>query len=277
MKKILVHFYGYKSKLMPEAVNQIILNQSGQNIIDVVVYDQTNISRPEKFNNGEYHHIHWDNLLSMFSYINRSKHKNNYDFFMYVDGAKMFEKNWDAELVSQNLSGHLVLSGSNRIVFDKEVYRFYPKYDKVKTEYAIETGWLVKDFFFLSFDLLKTLPDISMFKYHGAEEYLSMFLASSKIPVVCIASSWVVDKEPNILEKGFIPFSTYHNYAKVTDAFQKRNGSITGVEEVSKITGYDFPMLRYFPYPVNDVEYNPIMNLDLMSERRFHDTQKSLY
>ena len=56
MKKILVYFYGYKSKLLPQAVEQLIKNQSGQNDIHVVVYDQTNISRPEKFLGIEYNH-----------------------------------------------------------------------------------------------------------------------------------------------------------------------------------------------------------------------------
>lgn len=277
MKKILVHFYGYKSKLMPEAVEQLMLNQSGQNNIDIVVYDQTNISRPEKFNNSEYHHIHWDSLLSRFSYINISKSKNSYDFFMYVDGAKMFEKNWDLEMVMGSQGKVVALSGSNNIVFNKEKYRFYPTYSKQKIELAKETGWLVKDFFFIPFELFKTFPDISIFKYHGMEEFYSMFLASSFIPVVAIPSRWVEDKEPNILEQDFIPFSIYHNYSKVIDSFKKRTGSILGVDELSIITGYNFSALKYFPYPINDVEYNQMMNLDFMSEKRFHDTQKSLY
>lgn len=262
---------------MPEAVEQIILNQSGQNIVDVVVYDQTNVSRPEKFSKYEYHHIHWDNLLSRFSYINISKSKNNYDFFMYVDGAKMFEKNWDIELVMANQGKRIVLSGNNDIIFNKENYKFYPEYYKERINLAVETGWLVKDFFFMPFDLFKTLPDISMFKYHGMEEVYSMFLARSGIPVIAIPSAWIDDKEPSILEKDFIPFSIYHNYAKVIDCFKRGTGLVSGVDELSKITDYDFSMLRYFPYPINDVEYNPVMNLDLMSERRFHQTQKSLY
>jgi hypothetical protein len=277
MKKILVHFYGYKSKLMPEAVEQIVLNQSGQNAIDVVVYDQTNVSRSEKFNNHEYHHIHWDSLLSRFSYINISKSKNNYDFFMYVDGAKMFEKNWDLELVMGSQDRQLVFSGNNKIVFNKEKYRFYPTYSKQKIDLATETGWLVKDFFFIPFDLFKVLPDTSIFKYHGMEEFCSMFLARNLIPVVAISSAWVKDLEPDILEKDFLPFSIYHNYSKVIDSFKKIPGSVLGVDELSKVTGYNFSVLKYFPYPVNDVEYNAMMNLDLMSERRFHDTQKSLY
>ena len=95
---------------MPEAVEQLILNQSGQNIIDIVCYDQTNVSRPEKFNSGEYHHIHWDSLVSRFYYINISKSRPGYDFFMYVDGAKMFDKNWDAELVSKSSLKNIVIS-----------------------------------------------------------------------------------------------------------------------------------------------------------------------
>ena len=154
---------------------------------------------------------------------------------------------------------------------------FYPKYNKIKIDSQMETGWLVKDFFFVPFDLFQTFPDVSIFKYYGVEEYLSMFFANSKTPIISVASYWVVDKEPSILEKGFIPFSIYHNYTKIIDSFKKRNEFISGVEELSKITEYDFSMLRYFPYPINDVEYNTTMNLDLLSERRFHDTQKRLY
>lgn len=277
MKKILVHFYGYKSKLMPNAVEQLMLNQSGKNKIDIIVYDQTNISRPEKFNNYEYYHIHWDNLLSRFSYINSSKSKTNYDFFMYVDGAKMFEKNWDTELIMGFQGKEVVLSGSNGIIFNKEKYRFYPTYSKQKTEFAIETGWLVKDFFFMPFGLFKNLPDVSIFKYYGIEEFYSMSLANSDIQIVAIPSKWVTDKEPDILEQDFIPFSVYHNYAIVIDSFKKKNKLVLGVDKLSKIVDYDFSMLRYFPYPINDIEYSPLMNLDLMSEKRFHDTQKSLY
>jgi len=277
MKKILVHFYGYKSKFMPDAVEKLMLNASGQNHIDIVVYDQTNVSRPEKFSNSEYRHIHWDNLLSRFSYLNISKSRNSYDFFMYVDGAKMFEKNWDLEMIRLSQKKKIILSGSNNIVFNKEKYKFYPEYSKQKIESETETGWLVKDFFFTTFELFKTFPDISIFKYHGMEEFYSIFLASSHIPVFAIPSVWVDDKEPDILEKDFIPFSIYHNYSKVIDSFKKITGSPLGVDELSKITGYEFSALRYFPYPVNDVEYNQMMNLDFMSERRFHDTQKSLY
>ncbi len=262
---------------MPEAVEQLVLNQSGQNIIDVIVYDQTNVSRPEKFNNKEYHHIHWDSLLSRFSYINISKSKNNYDFFMYVDGAKMFEKDWDLELVMGSQGRQVVLSGSNQIIFNKENYRFYPTYSKEKIKLATETGWLVKDFFFIPFELFKALPDTSIFKYHGMEEFYSMFLASKGIQIVAIPSVWVEDLEPDILEKDFLPFSIYHNYSKVIDSFKKRPGSILGVDELSRVTGYKFSVLEYFPYPINDVGYNLKMNLDLMSERRFHETQKSLY
>lgn len=277
MAKILVHFYGYKSKYMPEAVEQLIHNQSHQNTIDIVVYDQTNVARPEKFNNLEYHHIHWDSLISRFSYINLDKSRPGYDFFMYVDGSKMFEKNWDVELVMGNSSRKVFLSGSNNIVFDRGNYRFYPAYNKVKTESAIETGWVVKDFFFVPFNLFRILPNVSMFKYHGAEEIYSMFLANNNIPVIAISSLWVVDREPGILEKDFVPFSLYHNYDRVISSFKKTNVLVDGVDKLSVITGYDFSMLSYFPYQINDVEYDPIMNLDLMSEKRFHDTQKSLY
>jgi hypothetical protein len=215
--------------------------------------------------------------MSRFSYLNTSKAKTGYDFFMSVDGAKMFEKNWDMELVMGNSGRQVVLSGSSKILFDKDNYKFYPKYDKLNIDAATETGWVVRDFFFMSFNLFKAFPDISMFKYYGMEEVYSMFAAKNGIPVVAIASAWVTDNEPNISEKDFVPFSLYHNYTKITDSFKNINEAIPGVDELSRITGYDFGLLEYFPYPRNDVEYNTKMNLDALSERRFHQTQKTLY
>ena len=129
----------------------------------------------------------------------------------------------------------------------------------------------------MTFGLFKTLPDMSMFKYHGAEECLSLFAASKGIPVLAMRTSLFIDEEPNIIEKDFIPFAIYNNYSKIIDAFKKKDGSIDGVDKLMDIIDYDFPSLEYFPYPVNDIEYSLSTNLDKMSERRFHQVQKSIY
>ena len=93
MPRILVHFYGYKSKELPHAVKSLLSNSSGQNDIDVVVFDQLNLERREKFENVEYNYIHWDNLKSRFSYLNDSKSKDGYDFFLYV--ARSMARNFN--------------------------------------------------------------------------------------------------------------------------------------------------------------------------------------
>jgi hypothetical protein len=274
MNRILVYFYGYKSRSLPQAVEQLIKNQSGQNSIYVLVYDQTNVSRPEKFLDAEYNHITWDTLTSKFKNFSFLKKRNDFDFFMYIDGAKMFEKDWDIELLNYK---KLIVSGNHDIIFNKDNYKFYPDYIRKEIDTEKKTNWVVKDFFFMPFSLFKTLPDISIFKYYGVEEYLSLHAANVGISVVAIPTRLMIDQEPSILEKDFIPFSLYHNYAKVIDCFKSKDGSMAGVDKLMDIIDYNFTGLEYFPYPVNDVDYKFISNLDKMSEQRFSVTQKSIY
>lgn len=277
MKKILVYFYGYKSKLLPHAVDQLIKNQSGQNHIQVVVYDQTNVSRPEKFLDVEYTHVYWDKLASRFQCLDLLKKRKSFDFFMYVDGAKMFQKDWDIDLLKYQDQRKTILSGNHGIVFNKDNYKFYPDYNKIKINTATQTNWVVKDFFFMPFSLFETLPDISIFKHHGVEEYLSMYAAREGILVSALPTNSIVDEDCDISENDFIPFSIYHNYSKVIDCFKSKDGAMSGVRELMKLVDYDFRRLEYFPYPVNDVEYDFVSNLDKVSEQRFHVVQKGIY
>jgi hypothetical protein len=277
MKKILVYFYGYKSKLLSEAVEQLIKNQSFQNDIHVVVYDQTNVFRKEKLPNINYNHVHWDSLISRFEYINILKKKEDFDFFMYVDGAKMFEKDWDIDLIKYQDQSKTILSGNHNIVFNKNNYKFYPKYNKIKIEKLIKTNWIVKDFFFMKFEVFKNLPNISIFKYYGVEEYLSMYAAKKNISVIAVPSNFFIDKEPDISNNDFIPFSLNHNYSKIIDCFKSKNNSIIEVDELTKLIDYDFSKLEYLPYSSNDVEYIFLSNLDSIPQKRFHAIQKEIY
>lgn len=277
MKKILVYFYGYKSKFLPQAVEQLIKNQSGHNDIHVVVYDQTNVLRPEKFLGLEYNHIYWDSLVSRFKYLYLLKKRKGFDFFMYVDGAKMFEKDWDVELLKHDNQRSIILSGNHNVVFNKDNYKFYPEYRKEEIKEATKTNWVVKDFFFMPFSLFEVLPDISIFKYHGIEEYLSLFAAYKNIDVIALPTRFAIDDEPDILNNDFIPFSLYHNYTKIIDSFKSKNESMPGVHELMNIIDYDFPSLEYFPYNRNDVEYIYLSNLDSMAEKRFREVQNSIY
>jgi len=277
MKKILVYFYGYKSKALPQAVEQLIKNQSGHNHIHVVVYDQTNVSRPEKFLGVEYNHVHWDSLVSRFKCLYLLKKKKSFDFFMYIDGAKMFEKDWDNELLRYQGQTNTIVSGNYNIVFNKNNYKFYPDYNKKEISTATKNNWFVKDFFFMKFDLFENLPDISIFKNYGVDEYVSMYAAHKGISIVAIPTNLVVDQEPNIKENDFIPFSLYHNYSKVIDSFKSKEECMPGVKELMNLIDYDFRRLEYFPYPVNDVEYNFFSNLDLVSEQRFHVVQNEIH
>lgn len=277
MKKILIYFYGYKSKLLPQAVEQLIKNQSGQNNIHVVVYDQTNVLRPEKFLGIEYNHVYWDRLVSRFNCFYLLKKRKDFDFFMYVDGAKMFEKDWDVELLKYQDQENTILSGNHDIVFNKNNYKFYPDYNKISISRATKNNWFVKDFFFMKFSLFESFPDISMFKYYGVEEYISMYAAQEGISIVALPTNFIVDQEPSIKDNDFIPFSLYHNYSKIIDCFKSKSESMVGVEELMNLVDYDFRRLEYFPYNTNDVEYTFFSNLDKISEQRFHVVQNEVY
>ena len=277
MKKILVYFYGYKSKSLPRAVEELIKNQSGQNHIQVVVYDQTNVSRPEKFPEAEYNHVHWDSLASRFKCLYLLKKRNSFDFFMYIDGAKVFEKDWDLELLKYQDQTKVILSGNHDIVFNKDNYKFYPDYNKIKITEATKNNWFVKDFFFMKFSLFENLPDISIFKYYGVEEYISMYAAHTGISIVALPTHLITDLETSIEENDFIPFSLYHNYSKVIDSFKSKDESMPGIKELMELVDYDFRSLEYFPYNTNDVEYDFFSNLDKISEQRFHLVQNEIY
>jgi hypothetical protein len=278
MSRILVHFYGYKSKELPHAVKSILANSSGQNEIDIVVFDQLNLERRDRFDNAEYNYIHWDNLKSRFSYLNQSKNRDGYDFFLYVDGAKIFQGNWDMELVMGHGGRNVILSGNHSIVFNKDNYKFYSDYTLGDIDHTLRTNWIVKDFIFMSFDLFKSFPDISMIKYNGFEELYSLFAAQNNIEINAIATAWVEDLEPKITEHDFVPFSINHNYSMVVDCLKGVPGCpIGGSKELSTINGYDFSMLNYLPYQRNDIAYDPIMDIDSVGGERFHDVVKSLY
>jgi hypothetical protein len=197
---------------------------------------------------------------------------------LYVDGAKVFQGNWDMELVMGHGGRNVIMSGNHSILFNKDNYRFYSDYTLGDIDYTLRTNWIVKDFIFMSFDLFKSFPDISMIKYNGFEELYSLFAAHNNIEVNAIATAWVEDLEPKITEHDFIPFSVNHNYSVVIDCLKSVPGClIPGAKELSIINGYEFSMLNYLPYQRNDIAYDPIMDIDSVGGERFHDVVKSLY
>lgn len=272
MKSISVHFWGYKSKDLPEAVNNLISNQSGQNSIHVYVYDQTNLDRSDKFNVLSYTHVPWDSIKSPFTYLNYSLTNNKTDYFMYVEGAKFFEKNWDLELVMSHNDQNVVISGNNAIKFENE-YKFYPLYKKIKTDRALITNWIDQEFIFMSTKLFKDFPDISSLKYLGASDIYSLYCAYRKIPIQCIASAWIRDTDDSLLKSDYIPFSIKHKYNTVIDIYKKNKNiyfqDLACSELLESLIGFDFSKLSYLPYIQDDVDYSLEMAIDSVGEERF--------
>lgn len=280
MSSISVLFYGYKSKELPIAVQSLIENQSGENYIDVYVYDQTNLSRDEKFQNVRYNHIYWDNRQSPFVYLEDIVNNINTDFFLYINGAIKFERNWDMELVMGHGGRQVVISGNNNIIFNDNAYKFYPSYNKVATQTAMITNWISSDFIFMTSEMFKSFPKISKhLKYMGIEEVFSVYAFNKNIAVQCVATPWATRLDDEIFSHDYNPYSLKHGYNKVIDMFKANNVFFEGPTHIGGISssiGFDLSRLNYLPFPHDDANYDPKMEMDSVGEERFINNIRSI-
>jgi hypothetical protein len=279
MKTIFVHFWGYKSKELPEAVNALISNQSGQNKVIVSVYDQVNVGRAEKFNSDMYEHVRWDRLSSPYELLDRSIASSDADFFMYVDGAVYFEQGWDIELTLGHGGRDVIISGSAGIQFEKEA-KFYPAYKRFESSTATITNWVSHDFVFTTLEMFKSFPSLSRLKYLGLEDVLSLYAMHKNIPVQSIPSAWCRRLDKSLFEADYVPFSPKHNYSLVVDIYKGRNNlffeDVGCVQNLQKAVGFNFDKINYLPYPHSDIGYDPEMKLDSMSAERFSHAIRSI-
>jgi hypothetical protein len=279
MKSIFVHIYGYKSKELPESVSSLINNQSGQHKIVVSVYDQVNIEREERFSGVSYNHIYWDSLESPFTYLNNSLSNCEEDYFMYIDGALKFEKNWDLELVMGHGGRPSIFSGNHLVNFVQD-YKFYPNYTSTDIGTTIQNNWISQDFIFMTTEMFKDFPDLSRLKYYGLEEVYSMYACSKGIPIFSIATAWCHRIDGGINASGYIPFSLKHNYDLVSSLFIKESNlffdDLTCVDRLKDLTGFDFTKLSRLPFAHNDTSYDTNMDLDEMNETRFISNVRSI-
>lgn len=279
MKTIFVHFWGYRSKNLPEAVNDLIKNQSGTNKVIVSVYDKTNINRKEKFFSNFYKHISWDTLESQYYYLDLSLRTSNTDFFMYVNGAIKFEKNWDIELVMSSCDKDVIISGNTDINFNDE-YKFYPSYEKCNISNAKVVHWINQDFVFMNSLMFKDFPSLSTLKYRGLEDVYSLYAAYKGIPVQCIPTNWCSRIDSSIFEADYVPFSVSHNYSQVIDIYNGVKNmffdDLECVKILSNLIKYDLYKLKNTPFSVNDIFYSQSMDIDGLGSERFLKNVRSI-
>jgi hypothetical protein len=280
MSSISVLFYGYKSKDLPLAVQSLIDNQSGQNQLDIYVYDQTNLSRDEKFQGIRYNHVYWDNRQSPFIYLEETLNNVTTDFFLYINGAVKFERNWDMELVMGHGGRQVVISGNHNIAFNTNVYKFYPSYNKIATQVASITNWISNDFIFMRLEMFKNFPKLSQhLKCMGIEEVFSAYAFSNRIPVQCIATPWANRIDDEIFTHDYNPYSLKHGYSKVIDMFKGKNifySEPLDIAGFSSVLNFDFSQLNYLPFYSDDVSYDPKMEMDAVGEERFSTNVRSI-
>ena len=126
----------------------------------------------------------------------------------------------------------------------------------------------------------KSMPDISILKHNGIEEIYSLFCALNNIEVYALATDWY-RVSGTIFDNDFIPFSPNSNYNSVIDTLKSIPNKLFPVPvdsgKLSNLVGYDFQRLSKLPFERNDIEYDPVMNLDSMASERFHGSGKSMY
>jgi hypothetical protein len=280
MSTVDVFVYGFKSKGLPDSVKQLLENQSGTNSISVIVYDQTNLSRNDKFSDVKYNHIQWDNMVSKFKYLKDEINSSTAEYFMYIDGDVYLEKNWDMELVMGHGGRDIVMSGNHALEFDLSDYKFYTNYKMHHINTTIKTSWIKKELMFMSTERFKSMPNLSLLKHNGIEEIYSLFCALNNIEVYAIATAWY-RTSGSIFDNDFIPFSPNSNYNLVIDTLRSMPNRLfpvpVDVGRLSNLVGYDFQRLSRLPFERNDIEYDPTMNLDAMASERFHGSGKSMY
>ena len=280
MNTVEVFVYGFKSKGLPESVARLIENQSGTNNISITVYDQTNLNRYEKFAGTNYIHIHWDRMTSKFKYLSDQVSRSYSDYFMYIDGEVYLEKNWDMELVMGNGVRDIVISGNHALEFDMSDYKFYTKYSNHEIEKTTKTNWVKKELIFMSTDRFKSMPNLSLLKHNGIEEMYSLFCALNNVDIYALSTAWY-KTSGSIYDNDFIPFSPNSNYNMVIDTLKSVPNRLfptpVDVGILSNKVGFDFQKLSRLPFERNDIEYDPIMNIDLMASERFHGPGKSMY
>lgn len=280
MKKIEIIVYGYKNKTLPECVENLINNQSGNYDLSITVLDQVNLRRQEKFQGHNYIYRFWDTMTSRYRVLGQRMKNLNADYLLFIDGSIMFEKNWDMELVMGHGGQNIVMSGNKKIIFDSSDYKFLPQYTKENISTTVQTDWINKDFIFMSRETANILPNPEKLKWDGLEELWSLFCVTHNIGIYAIATAWYNKISLPLSGYDYIPFSRVHNYDMIIDIFKSKTNELSpvvlDVPKLSHIHSYDFGKLSYMPFAHDDISYDPSMDIDNMASERFHEVIKEL-
>jgi hypothetical protein len=280
MNKIVVFLYSYKDKSLRKSIDSLLNNRSGLIDVSVHVCDKNNLDRSDQFNDVHYEHQAWDSVTNKFSARSKVFDIDSGEYFLSIDGAKSFIKNWDIELIRLLDEGEII-SGSNAIYFKNLDHRFFCTYDKALSEDKVLTKWIDPSFIFTTFEIFKSFPKLLELKHNGESEILSLFCFSKLFDIYCAPKDYIVSIDKDILQYDYIPFSINHNYNLVLDVFKKNSNvffeDYTDLKNFETFINYNFSELSYHPFPENDISYNPTTSLDDIEGERFFGGIKSIY
>lgn len=269
-----VVFYGYKSKNLLDAC--LLLKSNASNKNNYYAIDQSNINKLNKFSDYQinYRHVKWDSLYSKYFLIkNMIAEFEDNSYLLLINDAIYLNKDWDNFLIN-NIKDNEILSGYHQTLFEDE-YKFFPAIKYLHSKDFKNSGWIEDNIIFgKKRDIISVLDKTDKLKQHGFNIISSLNAFVKKISVISLPTDIVDDSLSTFNTQDYYPFSRTHNYNEVI-RYVNCKESIFGTIDLETIKNfnnkilYGINQLSELPFISNDIEYDPKMNIDSMSEKRF--------
>jgi hypothetical protein len=266
--KVIIH--SYKNKNLQSYVNELIQNSSKNNLIEISLYDQTNISRNKDFSeidSVKYTHIKWYDHRGPNHYRLRGL-AGSYDSILFLSDSVILGADWDSDLL-EAAAGADVVS-----MFGKEVIthdNFFIDVKRSPSENITRSIFVNPDMLFLSKDLAILMEKTQHLKVLGVSEELSVRLYEQGATIASMPYSFAQSIHTDSFE--YRPYSRTHNYSRIYSTLLSDSG-----QNFCKDAGIRVFNMKKYPYEINDVLYfDPISSLDESpSGSKFHSIKQKI-
>ena len=264
MSDITVVIYSYKGKLLKDVVNNLFINLSNDNSIDIIILDQHPFMRSNIFEkqNVMYHHIFWDWIYGPCVYKNNTIKNIKTKYTLLLSDNILLSKNWDTSLINF-INKDIVISGNHKINLTNNNL-FYLSKNEIPDSGFYLNQYIDKSFIFTETQNLLDISYPNYLKYNGEEEALSIKLFTHGKDIYSCPTNLYTKIGENTIETLYVPFSINHNYNEVIDLLntgQNKFDSILNlkrsIEDFNFYHNNIFKQMKKLPFYTNDVEYSP--------------------
>jgi hypothetical protein len=263
MLEVNVFIYSYKNKNLIDTLINLISNESKNNKINYIVFDQNNYKSEKLFNkldNVEYHHIYWDDWAYKNYYRSLCLLKRN-GYYLEVNDKIKLNKNWDMDLIKY-LGNKDIISGNG--ITKLYIDECFVKTKIENTKEVSLTNYVNFDLFFTKIINTGTLLNLQNIKMVGQELYASILYSINKKYIYSLPSDFYSIE--SMQDPDYYPFSKYHGYNKMLSKISKLN-----VVEFEKFHSIKIDKIKHMPYQVDDISFLKYTANIYNNKARFHD------